>query len=123
MARVGGGAKFLDQHLSLYPTEFKWIKGFRNRDPQNFNVKLEHFDNAAASANARGSAIALPELDLGELKIVQRAAYFYQCYFLCMRLRLPRLTKYVGSLTWPQSYKINFMLNSAEHENFPANKC
>ena len=31
--------------------------------------KLEHFANAVANAGARGSAIALPGLRIGELKI------------------------------------------------------
>ena len=26
-------------------------------------------------------------------------------------------------MTWPQGYKKFFMLNSAEHEIYPANKC
>ena len=27
------------------------------------------------------------------------------------------------SVNWPRGYKTFFMLNSTEHENFPAHKC
>ena len=37
---------------------------------KNLNVKLKHFANADAAADARGSTIALPGLRPGELKNV-----------------------------------------------------
>ena len=56
--------------------------------------------------------------------IVKRLAYIHT-YIHTYNERVSRKTKYSLAIsdTWPRGYKTFFMLNSTEHEIFPAHQC